>query len=292
MRPKIAPSAAAVLLHGDEAAGMSPDALLAVDESRSVKRQIALLLRKQLALKRRGWKWTLLEVVFPLQPIFFLWVCFALGGKYIPYGHEVKEAKGFVPEQPANPAVGLANSSVGLFGIMHLGGSVGFAPAQGSANTARAVYSLICGSYEAALATPQYANLTQQAESLALQWGRTACATDSDGIECKILSSIGTASPGSCVWFDSAAQLDAAGGWFPFANAAAGPGGTGSDGMDLSGGLYIGVEVGPSKLLIRHENLILVDDANGDPEEQNTLRSGLIAFQTIGSLALMGACSL
>ena len=252
---------------------------------RDLRRQVELLMRKQFILKRRAWKWTLLEIFFPLQPIFFLWLVFTLGGDFLPYEKEVTQVtSSFTPVNLLN------NSAAGLAVAMHIGGSIGFAPVSTSADdhaAAAALHSLFCGGYDGVLGAPQYGDVVQQFEAQADEAASAACAADSGSMQCRMMgaASEATYSPGRCQWFASPADLDAAGGWFPFAG--------GGGGMDFGApgaaqqGMYIGAVVGAHSLLIRNEDLILVDDANGDPEEQNTLRTGLLAFQWGASLALL-----
>eukprot|EP01043_Picozoa_sp_COSAG02_P110999 COSAG02_NODE_47141_length_343_cov_0.852459_1_plen_67_part_01 len=47
-------------------------------KDRSVRRQVGVLVSKQLAMKARNWRWTLLEWVFPLQGVVFLYFIFRL----------------------------------------------------------------------------------------------------------------------------------------------------------------------------------------------------------------------
>ena len=252
------------------------------DAGRSVGRQIRLLFRKNISLKRRALGWTLLEVFFPLQPVFFLWLTFTLGKGFVPYVQEHS------PAVSAGPAVPLLNTSaLGLLGALHLGGNLGFAPAAGASPApARAVHALLCGAYDAMLASPVYAERLAQAEAQLGGMAASACATDAMSLECRVLSSAGHTAPGRCLLFDSRAQLDAAGGWLPFV-AEAGKAGIGAAKVSGPSALYAGVEVGARRLLLRHEALLLADDASAEPEEQNTLRSGLLVLQAAASGALL-----
>ena len=52
---------------------------------RSAGRQIQLLMRKQILLKKKAWQWTLLEILFPLYPCAFLWGAIHFAGDIMPY---------------------------------------------------------------------------------------------------------------------------------------------------------------------------------------------------------------
>ena len=190
----------------------------------------------------------------------------------------------------SNPPVNLMNTSAaGLLAMMHLGGSVGFAPAAAAQPAAaRALHSMVCGAYEAALASPYYAEVVRLAEDQAGKLAAAQCAADPKSLQCKIMSSMDlNPLPGGCSWFPTPEAMDLAGGWFPFAGGGL-PGMPGAK----AGGLYIGLEVGESSLLLRHETLLLVDDPNGDPEEKNAARAGVLAMQAgaSGALILHGKC--
>ena len=67
-------------------AAAAPDAhAAAAPRERSVQKQVEVLVKKQLAMKARNWRWTLLEWVFPLQGILFLWLMFNLGNLVLPF---------------------------------------------------------------------------------------------------------------------------------------------------------------------------------------------------------------
>jgi ABC-type transport system involved in multi-copper enzyme maturation permease subunit len=263
--------------------GSDEDAAAAAgtDSLSLIQRQVVLLFRKQFTLKRRAWKWTLLEIFFPLQPVFFLWLTFTLGSGFIPYNKEV------TPPKASQPPQLLANTSgAGLLGLMYVGGSIGFTPASGSMadmDAARALHALFCGGYTALRGAPQVRTQIAHYEGIAQQMATAQCSQDPASMQCKILSSAGSTSPGRCLWFKNSAAMDHVGGWFPFAGQMPGNAGPKLD----ADALYIGVEVGERSLLLRHEELILVDDANGDPEEQNTIRSGVLALQAAAGGALM-----
>ena len=107
---------------------------------RSLCRQVQLLTRKQIFMKQRALKWTLLEIFFPLYPIMFLYLIFKFGSEFLPYEKIVTDAVDF---QPAQPLVN--NSLPGLVVMMGLGGKVGFAPVDAaSTNAARVVQRAVC----------------------------------------------------------------------------------------------------------------------------------------------------
>ena len=245
---------------------------------RGIGRQVVLLLRKQLVLKRRAWRWTLLEVVFPLQPILFLWLIFKLGDGLLPFERKVTEAASSAP-------LSLLNASApGLLGFMHLGGSIGSSPASaaaggGDAAAAAAAYAVFCGAYDALLAWPGYESLVEQVAAQASGAGSVTCDADAGSAECRgfaqFAGQLGVTVPGGCRWYESA------GGWVPFADAMPGKQAGGPP------GLYLGVELGASSLRLRYEELLLADDANAEPAEQNAARSGLLAMQAAASALLM-----
>ena len=113
-------------------------------ERATVWRQVEVLVRSQLAMKARSWRWTLLEWLFPMQGIIFLWLIINLGNNgFLPFEKIETKAQSCPPENLLNA------SAPGLVGLMYIGGSVGFAPTAGTAAdiaAARAVYSVFCGS--------------------------------------------------------------------------------------------------------------------------------------------------
>lgn len=124
--------------------GTAPSRFTQGTGGRDLARQITVLMRKQIAVKKRAWKWTALEVFFPLYPIFFLYLVFEFGAEFLPYEKIVTDAVDY------QPAVALSTSMVeatGLPGMLHLGARLGFAPMAGASPAqAAAVHAYVCGS--------------------------------------------------------------------------------------------------------------------------------------------------
>lgn len=298
----------------DSAAGGGDRAPIIAAGGRSLKRQVVLLLRKQLALKKRAWRWTLLEAVFPLQPILFLYLIFNLGDGLLPYEKKVTDAASSSP-------MSLWNATLpSMAGMMQIGGSVGFSPPGGASPTAaadaaaaRAIHATFCGVHDAVLTAPAYQEASQQAmqmaasgdldaaqlQHMAAGMGQTltdaqaeqaaqqiqACRAAEGGkpsLTCQMFDSIGKVTPGSCLWFSRADGIDSAGGWLPFADQMAKMQGGGAA-APANPGLYLGVEVGQHSMRVRYEELLLAENANAEPMEQNTARSGILAMQAVVS---------
>lgn len=64
---------------------MAEDGLPTNVGNRGFGRQVQLLMRKQTLLKKKAWMLTLLEILFPLYPICFLWGAFTFAGDLMPY---------------------------------------------------------------------------------------------------------------------------------------------------------------------------------------------------------------
>jgi hypothetical protein len=287
---------------GASSSSDGPEPLSSSGRERSVRRQVEVLVWKQLAMKARNWRWTLAEWIFPLQGVAFLYLIFTLGSKsFMPFEKIETQAQNF---EPAN----LLNASApGLLALMHVGGSVAFAPASrlqesggdGSvtedqtaaakdAAAARAVYSVFCGSYQAMLASPEYQQVVQEIEATVQQSGgdASACDVDPSSMECSaqgIIGQLGDTTPGECLWLPDAESMVSKGGWLPFLDAANPQGSS-----QAPAGLYLGVEVGAHRMNIRYEEMLLAENANADPREKNAARSGLLAMQTtVSSLLLL-----
>ena len=55
--------------------------------NRSIGRQIQILMRKQIQMKLKAMKWTLLEIFFPLYPCMFLFLIFEFGEDFLPFSN-------------------------------------------------------------------------------------------------------------------------------------------------------------------------------------------------------------
>ena len=220
-----------------------------------------MLVKKQLAVAR-NWRWTLLEWVFPLQGILFLWLMFNLGNLVLPFEKVETAAQSFAPEN-------LVPSLPGLLGLMHIGGTVAIAAPDDGAAARRCT---LCSAARTPRCTPRASTRRRYGASRRLcrraAMGRAPATRtgDVDGmLDGMTLGQLGDTTPGDCLYLDDAAAMTARGGWLPFIN-------TGAAGSPPAG-LYLGVEIGAHSMSIRHEEMLLAENANADPHEKNAARS-------------------
>ena len=268
----------------EEAGGAGGDAAVVEGTGgRTLGRQITLLMRKSVLVKKRALKWTLLEIFFPLYPIFFLYLIFTFGADFLPYEKIVTEA---VDYQPAEP---LLNTSLpGLVFMMSVGGKLGFAPATpADADAARMVQASVCLITDAMY--PMFA-------------GGEACQAAMQGGDPGAMAGACPPAPDDiCALYADPATMNANDGWMYMPEGEApreqrtmqsSTYNTESVNNDEVNqlkppGMYIGVEVSQKGLNIRHEEMILVGDMSGDPMEGNAVGNGLLAVQALSSFALL-----
>ena len=183
-------------LLGGAAAPDAHAAAGAAPRKRSVQKQVEVLVKKQLAMKMRNWRWTLLEWVFPLQGILFLWLMFNLGNLVLPFEKVETAAQSFAPENLLNASLlpswaSCTSAGPGLLGLMHIGGTVAIAPAAPDDEAAaRAVYSVFCGAYDAMRASTEYQEAIRSIEAAVQAGGDGPSACDTYGatsMECSII---------------------------------------------------------------------------------------------------------
>ena len=268
----------------EEAGGAGGDAAVVEGTGgRTLGRQITLLMRKSVLVKKRALKWTLLEIFFPLYPIFFLYLIFTFGADFLPYEKIVTEA---VDYQPAEP---LLNTSLpGLVFMMSVGGKLGFAPATpADADAARMVQTSVCLITDAMY--PMFA-------------GGEACQAAMQGGDPGAMAGACPPAPDDiCALYADPATMNANDGWMympegeepreqrTMQSSTYNTESVNNDEVNQlkPPGMYIGVEVSQKGLNIRHEEMILVGDMSGDPMEGNAVGNGLLAVQALSSFALL-----
>ena len=241
-------------------------------------------MRKTMLMKQRALKWTLLEIFFPLYPIFFLYLIFTFGADFLPYEKIVTEA---VDYQPAEP---LLNTSLpGLVFMMSVGGKLGFAPATpADADAARMVQTSVCLITDAMY--PMFA-------------GGEACQAAMQGGDPGAMAGACPPAPDDiCALYADPATMNANDGWMymgegdeqrreqrTMQSSTYNTESVNNDEVNQlkPPGMYIGVEVSQKGLNIRHEEMILVGDMSGDPMEGNAVGNGLLAVQALSSFALL-----